>query len=135
MTCLYWIIWGGVLVVTEMFVGSFVLLWFGLGAFAAALTCRLGFPEWAQWSVFAAVGIVLFVIFRRSPFLLGKPSDAAFGAERLVGMTGTVTRAVAKNSPGRIKVDGEVWTAVSDEDISENETVLVERIDGNKTVV
>ncbi|MBP5274884.1 MAG: NfeD family protein [Abditibacteriota bacterium] len=135
MTVMHWLIWGGILVVTEIFVGSFVLLWFGLGAFAAALLCRLGLPEWTHWTVFALTGIILFAVFRRAPFLLGKPSDSRFGAERLVGMTGIVTRPVTKNSPGRIKVDGEVWTAVSGEDIEENEAVLVERIDGNKAVV
>ncbi|MDQ3688197.1 MAG: NfeD family protein, partial [Acidobacteriota bacterium] len=57
-----WILWtmlGVILVIAEIFTLGFVLLWFGIGAFAAALAglVGLGFPF--QFLVFFIVSIAL----------------------------------------------------------------------------
>lgn len=99
--------------------GSFVLLPFALSAFAASL---LGFYDVSvevQWLVFLVGGGVLFLVFYRwaTKFLRDNVLPPGVGADRLVGMVGTVTVAISPDDlerRGRVSVTGEVWGAISD---------------------
>ena len=59
----YWVLWfilGAILVVAEIFTSGFVLLWFGVGALAAALAAFLGLGSLAlQFLIFAGISIAL----------------------------------------------------------------------------
>ena len=59
----YWILWcilGAVLIVAEIFTSGFVLLWFGIGALAAALVGLIGIDSLAiQFAVFALLSVGL----------------------------------------------------------------------------
>jgi len=89
----------------------------GVTAFVAAL---LGFYDVAievQWAVFLVGGAVLWIAFYRwaKKFLRDHVLPPGVGAERLVGMTGTVTESIVPDDParrGRIAVVGEVWGAL-----------------------
>src|SRR5207237_1517828 len=62
-----WIIWvvlGVVLMVAELFTPGFVLLWFGIGAIAAALMSLAGFGYPLQFLVFFVVSMALTVASR-----------------------------------------------------------------------
>jgi membrane protein implicated in regulation of membrane protease activity len=62
-----WILWsvlGVILIIAEIFTLGFVLFWFGLGAFAAALIGFLGFGFAVQFIVFAAVSTALTIMSR-----------------------------------------------------------------------
>ena len=63
MTEWYWVLWcilGAILVVAEIFTSGFVLLWFGIGALAAAFVGFVGIDSLAiQFLVFALVSISL----------------------------------------------------------------------------
>ena len=58
-----WILWcvlGLILVVAEVFSSGFVLLWFGIGAFAAGFAGLIGIDSFVlQFLVFAAVSVGL----------------------------------------------------------------------------
>jgi len=58
-----WILWsvlGAILIVAEIFTSGFVLLWFGIGALAAALAGLVGIDSLAiQFLIFAFVSIGL----------------------------------------------------------------------------
>ena len=59
---IFWAILGAILIVAEVFTSGFVLLWFGVGALAAALAAIIGIDSLAiQFLVFAAVSIGLTV--------------------------------------------------------------------------
>jgi membrane-bound serine protease (ClpP class) len=60
-----------------------------------------------------------------------KPST---GIEGMVGLKGKAS-SVVNAQGGTIKVHGEIWSAVSDEEISKDETVLVEAVEGLKLKV
>jgi len=63
MDSLYWILWfvlGAVLIVAEVFTAGFVLLWFGIGALAAAFAGIIGINNLGiQFIIFALVSIGL----------------------------------------------------------------------------
>ena len=54
-----WLVLGVVLIVAEIFTLGFVLLWFGIGAIAAALVGVLGGGLFLQFLVFAITSISL----------------------------------------------------------------------------
>ncbi len=60
---LFWILWcilGAVLIVAEVFTSGFVLLWFGIGALAAALAGLVGIDSlFVQFLIFIFVSVGL----------------------------------------------------------------------------
>src|SRR5256885_10317640 len=57
---IFWTILGAILIIAEVFTTGFVLLWFGIGALAAALAGLIGIDSIVlQFLIFAVVSIVL----------------------------------------------------------------------------
>ncbi|MGI9606255.1 MAG: NfeD family protein [Acidimicrobiales bacterium] len=122
--------------------GSFVLLPFAVSAFAAAL---LGFYDVSievQWGVFVLGGGVLWIGFYRwaRSFLRDNVLPPGVGADRLVGMEGVITVAIAPDDAqrrGRISVAGEVWgaNAIDDGSLPEGTRVRITSVQGTRVVV
>lgn len=140
-----WIIWlvlGVALVIAEVFTLGFVLLWFGIGAVAAALVGFLGFGFGWQFAVFAIVSIALTAMSRTifSNYLHhGEANALKSGSDSMPGQIGTVTIA-SKGAlqEGAVKVFGSTWTAFpEDEDtiLREGEKVEVVRVQGSSIYV
>ena len=99
--------------------GAFVLLPFAVSAFAAAL---LGFYDVSieiQWAVFIGGGALIWILLykRVMKFAGENEMSPGVGADRLVGMTAIVTATIDPNDTdrkGRVQVEGEVWSALSD---------------------
>src|SRR5260370_21780536 len=98
MNDLFWILWcvlGAILIVAEIFTSGFVLLWFGIGALAAALAGILGVNSLGlQFLIFATVSIGLTAASRTifvNYFSREKTGgDFQTGAEALPGKLGPV---------------------------------------------
>lgn len=138
-----WLFVAMVFTLTEVTVlgGSFILLPFGLSAFFAAILGFYDAPIEAQWAMFVGGGAVFWVAFYRwaRRFLVSELPPGV-GADRLVGMTATVTVAVSPADTargGRISVDGEIWGAISgaDCDLSEGTRVRITAMQGTRVVV
>ena len=92
-----WILWlvlGVILVIAEVFTLGFVLLWFGVGAIAAALAGLMGAGFVWQFAVFAIVSIGLTAMSRTifAKYLGHRDDDAIkMGMDSLPGRIGTVT--------------------------------------------
>ena len=92
-----WILWtvlGVVLVIAEVFTPGFVLLWFGIGALAAALAAFLGAGLAAQFILFIVVSSALTALSRTIfvNYFAGRDEADGLksGAARLPGQVGTV---------------------------------------------
>lgn len=121
-----WIVLGVGLIVAEVFTLGFFLLWFGIGAIAAALVGILGGGLVLQFLVFFAVSIGLTVMSRTilaNYFSHGEKDRVKTGVDALPGKVGTVTSASAGSlNEGAVKVFGSTWTAFP----IDEETKLVE---------
>ena len=140
-----WIIWivlGVILIVAEIFTLGFVLLWFGIGALAAAFAGWLGFGFTFQFLIFAIVSIALTAMSRTilvDYFSKDKADEIKMGMDSLPGQIGTVTMA----SKGALqeaadKVYGSTWTAFpvnSEISLVEGEKVEVVRVQGSSIYV
>src|SRR5882672_6490075 len=138
-TWIAWIVLGLVLIVAEVFTSGFVLLWFGIGALAAALVGLLGVDSLAiQFLVFAGVSVGLTAASRTiflNYFSREKTGDTLrTGADSLPGKIGTVVSSSrGALNEGAVKVFGSTWTAYpaeGEEPLEAGERVRVERMEG-----
>jgi membrane protein implicated in regulation of membrane protease activity len=102
------------LLVLEMLSLSFFLLPFAIGAVAAAILNFIGVELVWQVSAFIVVsGIALAALRPFARRITKKADDVKMGAERLVGMRGTVIEGQSKSGEFRVMVGGEPWNASS----------------------
>lgn len=142
---LIWILWlvlGIGLIIAEVFTLGFVLLWFGVGAIAAAFVGMLGAGFHWQFLVFATVSIALTAMSRTlfaKYFSHGDGQTMKSGVDSLPGKIGTVTTASrGALQEGAVKVFGSTWTAypVEGEDaLAEGEKVEVVEVRGSSIYV
>ena len=138
----YWILWtilGAILIVAEIFTSGFVLLWFGIGALAAAFLGFLGVDSLAvQFMVFAVVSIALTAASRTifiNYFSREKSGQSLrSGVDALPGKIGTVVSSSAGAlQEGAVKVFGSTWTAypaAGEAPLEAGERVCVESVEG-----
>ncbi|HVF57969.1 MAG TPA: NfeD family protein [Pyrinomonadaceae bacterium] len=136
-----WILWtilGVVLIIAEVFTPGFVLLWFGVGALAAALGGSLGLGYPAQFLIFFVVSIALTAASRTlfvNYFSRGDDADRLrTGTDAMPGKIGTVvTSSHGALNEGAVKVFGSVWTAYpaeGEEPLEAGDRVVVENLKG-----
>ena len=139
---IFWVVLGVALIVAEIFTLGFVLLWFGIGAFAAALVGLVGGGFFLQFLIFAVVSIALTAMSRTilaKYFSHGDTDRMKSGADSLPGQIGTVTTASKGTlNEGAVKAFGSTWTAfpVEGEDpLAEGEKVEVVEVRGSSIYV
>src|SRR5262244_2577723 len=137
-----WILWtvlGAILIVAEIFTTGFVLLWFGIGALAAAFAALVGINSLAiQFLIFAVVSIGLTAASRTifvNYFSREKSGgDLKSGVEALPGKIGTVVSSSrGALHEGAVKVYGSTWTAYpadGEEPLEAGDRVIVIKVQG-----
>jgi membrane protein implicated in regulation of membrane protease activity len=138
----YWVLWsilGAILIVAEIFTTGFVLLWFGIGALAAALAGLVGIDSLAiQFTIFAVVSIALTAASRTiflNYFSREKTGQSLrSGVDSLPGKIGTVvSSSKGALQEGAVKVFGSTWTAypaIGEAPLEAGERVCVESVEG-----
>lgn len=139
-----WLILGALFIVAEMFTSGFVLLWFGVGALAAAVLAVTGLVALpGQVLVFLAVSIALTIasrtIFERV-FMRSSPGrELKTGVDTLPGRIGiVVTASSGATREGAVRIFGSTWRAFpaeGEESLCEGEQVLIERVEGASVYV
>lgn len=139
---LAWILWtvlGVILIIAEIFTPGFVLLWFGVGALAAAFAGLIGVSSLTiQFLIFITVSVALTAasrtIFVNYFSRENTGSDLKTGVDAMPGQIGTVVSASqGALNEGAVKVYGSTWTAYPAEGESPlraGERVTVERVQG-----
>ena len=136
-----WILWtvlGLLLIIAEVFSTGFVLLWFGVGALAAALASVLGLGYPFQFLVFFVVSVALTAasrtIFAEHFVRRRHEGGLKTGVESLPGKVGTVvTSSRGALNEGAVKVFGSTWTAYpspGEEPLEAGDRVVVDSIQG-----
>ena len=147
MTEWFWVLWSvlaAILIVAEIFTSGFVLLWFGIGALAAALAGLVGIDSlFIQFAIFAVISIGLTAASRTifiNYFSREKSGQSLrSGVDALPGKIGTVVSSSAGAlQEGAVKVFGSTWTAYPAEGesaLEAGERVRVESIEGSSIYV
>lgn len=133
----FWIVLGVILSVAEILTPTFFIFWFGLGAFAAAIVAVWG-GTIVQIATFVVSSAVLVILSRPiAKKLAGEPSRKIH-VDDIVGKEAMVYETI-DNLKGRgvVKVNGDLWRAVSskDEVIERGEKVRIIKVEGAHVVV
>jgi membrane protein implicated in regulation of membrane protease activity len=139
---IFWLVLGVGLIIAEVFTLGFVLLWFGIGAVAAAFVGILGGGFLLQFLAFAIVSVGLTAMSRTIFAKYLSHSDEhtlKMGVDSLPGQIGTVTIA-SKGAlrEGAVKVYGSTWTAFpidGETELVEGEKVEVVSVRGSSIYV
>lgn len=135
------LVWIGVAVlfaVIEAMTLGLTTIWFTVGAVAACIVSLLGGHPVIQFITFLLVSILL--LYFTKPLAEKK---LRIGAEKtnvdaLIGKTGIVTEKIAPFNTGLVKVNGIIWTALSDDcnlTFPADTRVKVVRVEGVKLIV
>jgi membrane protein implicated in regulation of membrane protease activity len=139
-----WIVLGVVLIIAEVFTPGFVLLWFGIGALAAALAGAVGLNSLPlQFLIFAVVSVSLTAASRTLfvNYFSRKKVDESLktGMRALPGKVGiVVSSSRGPMNEGAVKVFGSTWTAFpaeGEELLEAGDRVSVERVEGSRIYV
>ena len=133
-------VWLGIIVVAvvlEILTPSdLVSIWFAAGALAA-LIIAIFLPDWLwlQIVVFVVVSGVLIFSTRKISKKLQSTVDAKTNIDGIVGKIGKVNIAITPHEVGEVKVEGKLWSAISEGLIEAGSYVEVLGVDGVKLIV
>lgn len=133
---LLWMIAGLALLIIEVMVGTFFLMWIGAGALVTALAALL-FPQaWVQWLVFAIVTSLLLAVSRPLARSIRSQATVPSNVDGLVGQQAVVLQTIDSHAnTGRIRIRSEEWRARSDSVVAEGDYVVVTGIEGTTLLV
>lgn len=135
-----WLIIAGICLIIEIATVGFLVFWF---AVAALITCLLSLfihNVIIQTAIFVVLSALLIFLTRPFANKIGKKDKVVTNSSSLIGKEGTVLKDITFNSAtlGQVKVNGDVWSAVTEEDygiIPTKSIVRILKIDGVKLVV
>jgi membrane-bound serine protease (ClpP class) len=130
------ILFGLVLLVLEIKVASFGLL--GAGGVVSLPLGSMILIDAPTPELRVSLGLIIPVVVGLSAILLflvrlaviSQRRPSVTGASGMVGAPGVAMTAILPGGTGRVSAHGEIWTARSDEAVSEGEAVLVSGLDG-----
>ena len=132
----YWLIGAGVLIVAELFIGTFYLLMIALGLVFGALAAWLGASGALQTLIAAAVGIAATLVLRRTRF--GRGGRRAAANDPSINMDIGQRLSVPQWHGGRARVlyRGALWDVELQpgQDAQPGEHEIVE-VQGNRLIV
>lgn len=134
----HWALLGFGLMLAELVVPAFFLIWFGLGGLLVMLAL-LAMPDMSMtaqillWTITSlAMMIVWFRVFKRGDYksLIGRASV------NLVGEVGLIAESVAPFKTGKVRfqkpiVGSDLWNCTAQEEIIAGTRVRVESVEGN----
>ena len=107
-----WLLLAVALGVAEMVSHDLILLMMAVGALVAAVVALAGAPIVLQVLLGAGASAAMLLLVRPSLVArLHQGPDLVSGHNRLVGQQAVVTEELSADTPGRIKLAGEIWSA------------------------
>lgn len=127
-----WCFLGILMLMAEFICPDFIVLFFGIGAFAVTLICMfVTISINAQVIIFFIVSLAVLFVLRKwvknvfKGFIVCK-NKMQKNIDSCVGETSRVVEDIKVNSPGRIEFHGTTWNAISSTDIPKGAIVVIE---------
>lgn len=133
-----WLILAGIFLIGEIMTAGFLIFWLSIGSLIAMIISFFTDSIIIQTSVFVISSIIL--IFATKPFVkkFAKVENVLTNAKSIIGKKGIVTVDINSiKSTGQVKIDGEIWSAIGENEtsISKGTEVEVLEIKGVKVIV
>ena len=139
----HWLVLGIALMVLEIFLASFVVLWFGIGALVVGVCQWLvpGLPFAAQLSIWLVASTAMAVIWFRyfKPHMVDR-TRAGIAREALIGEVGQVIRAPRDGGRGVVRfsvplLGSDEWEFICTDPVAPGDRVAIREFSGNTLVV
>ncbi|HKM29028.1 MAG TPA: NfeD family protein [Anaerovoracaceae bacterium] len=134
----FWLIVAVVFAIIEALTMGLTTIWFTGGAVVSLVIALAGGGTPLQVVAFFVVSIILLIFTRKIFMKKLHTGEEKTNVEALIGEEAIVTACIKPLEPGRIKLRGQDWTAITsskDESIEEGTHVKVIKIEGVKAVV
>ena len=135
---LIWILIAVIFAVIEAITMGLTTIWFTVGGVAACIIALIGGPLLLQVIVFLAVSIILLYFTRPLAEKRLKIGHEKNNIDQMIGKTALVIEKIVPYHTGQVKLNGLVWTAVTQdnqETIDKGDLVQVIGIEGVKLIV
>ena len=132
----FWIILGIIFVILEIITPTFFFLWFGISGFITAILGIFITNKIITTTFFIILSFILVIFSRKivKPWLKSS-ENRKFSLDELENATGIAISDIGKNKSGIVKIFGEEWKAMSDEEIKSGDKIVVLKREGNTLVV
>lgn len=112
-------------------------IWFSLAALGSLVLGIFGVNIVVQFIVFLVISIALLLSVRPLAQNYFKTNIVSTNSDRLIGKTAKCTKGMLAGSRGEVKVNGQTWTSISqnDADIDAGDSVEILAIEGVKLIV
>jgi membrane protein implicated in regulation of membrane protease activity len=139
----HWLVLGMLLIGFEIFLPSFTVLWFGLGALVVAGLLLLSPDLAVSWQLF--IWAILSVVFGVAWFKYLRPkmtdrTKAGITQEAISGEVGMVIKAPGEQSRGHVRfttpiLGDDEWEFICDESVNVGDKVQIKEASGNTLMV
>ena len=133
----FWLVLSGICLIIESFTLGFFVFWFSIGALFALIVSLFTTNIVIQSVVFIVSSTILLLLTK--PLIkkfVKAPKTKTTNVYSIIGKEGIVLESIDNlNSTGKVKVNGELWSAISDSNIEKGETIKVLSVNGVKLKV
>ena len=134
---LIWLIAGGIFFVAEIFTAGFLIFWLGIGALIAMIVSIFCANILIQFIVFIMISTIL-IIFTRPLItkMISIKETIPTNIYNIIEKEGIVVENINNiDYSGKVKVNGELWSAISDTPLEKGSKIKVIEVDGVKLKV
>lgn len=132
-----WLIISGICLIVESFTLGFFVFWFSIGAIFALITSLFTTNIIIQSTVFVITSTLLLLLTK--PLIkkfVKTPKTKPTNVYSIIGKEGIVLETIDSiNGTGKVKINGELWSAISDSNIEKDEKIKVISVNGVKLKV
>jgi len=132
-----WVVLTVLLAIIEAFTLGLTTIWFAIAALVMVFLSFLPIPFVFQIMIFLAISAVLLIFTRPVAIKKLKIGRVKTNVDNLAGKHALVTRQISEFEKGEVKLNGQFWSARSENDtvIAEGTKCEVVRIEGVQAIV
>lgn len=132
-----WLIISGIFFVAEIITTGFLVFWFGVGAIFAMLVSLFCQSLFIQALVFIVVSVILMIFTRPLVNKIISIRDTMpTNIYNIINKEAYVMEDITNNDyTGKVKINGELWSAISDNPLKTGTKVKIIEVDGVKLKV
>jgi membrane protein implicated in regulation of membrane protease activity len=139
----HWLAFGMILIIAELFIPSFTIFWFGLGAILVGLILLIAPDISVNWQLFlwalSSIGFT-FLWFRFLKPLMVDRTKAGLSREAVVGESGQVIKIPMGNERGIVRfstplLGSEEWSFICEQPVAAGDRIFVRDVSGNTLIV
>lgn len=132
-----WVVLIVITIIIELETADLITIWFTLGAIVALIASAFGASPIIQVAIFIGVSLILIVLTRPLTKRMMKTEIVRTNADKVIGMQAVVTKTINPDEIGEVKVDNQLWRAVSldSQVINVGDRVTINAITGIRLIV